>query len=217
MAVNNLTANAVKFLPMARLHERRVELLDERSDHIHVLDSVVQGLESLITLDFFVASQVGSSLVRLHALQQHLKVVCVNVVPESLLPGFELAVDNGDQIPHLLELNELVLAVIELLLLGSLEFEEGLQNVQFFSCSLLLASLFIVFHDLLVGVADNLRGSLLDVVRQVRLEFLSVLKNLDLEFTDSGLDVVRLLGLEGKNSFLDGSEGVVGGVLKGGP
>lgn len=79
---------------MTGLHKLGVELLDQRSDNIHILDTVVQGLESLVILDFFVLGKVRGSLARFHIFEQYLKVVCVNVIPESFLPGFELAVNN---------------------------------------------------------------------------------------------------------------------------
>ncbi len=109
---------------MTRLHEFGVELLDERSDYIHVLYTVVKGLKSLVVLDFFVLGKVWGSLARFHIFEEHLQIVGVDVVPKSFLPSFELAVDDGDEIPHLLQLNQLIFAVNKLFLLSSLELEK---------------------------------------------------------------------------------------------
>ena len=125
-------ANSVELFPMTRLHEFGVELLDERSDYIHVLYTVVKGLKSLVVLDFFVLGKVWGSLARFHIFEEHLQVVGVDVVPESFLPSFELAVDDGDEIPHLLQLNQLIFAVNKLFLLGSLELEKLLKHLKLF-------------------------------------------------------------------------------------
>ena len=65
-------ANSVELFPMTRLHEFGVELLDERSDYIHVLYTVVKGLKSLVVLDFFVLGKVWGSLARFHIFEEHL-------------------------------------------------------------------------------------------------------------------------------------------------
>ena len=100
-----------------------MERLNKRPNDVHVLDTVVEGLERLVVLDVLVLRKGRCGLALLHVLEKALEVVGVDVVPESLFPGLELAVDDGDKIPKLLELDELVLAVIKFLLLGSLELE----------------------------------------------------------------------------------------------
>lgn len=109
----------------------------------------------------------------------------------------------------MLKLDKLVLAVLKLLLLGSVEFEELLENLQALGLFLHSASLLVVLANLLVGVVDNFRVRILLTVRELSLELFSVREDLNLEVTDTNLDVVRLLGLKGKDCFLDGSESVV--------
>jgi hypothetical protein len=101
-----------------------VELLDKGTNHIHVLNTVIKRTESLVVLDVFVLGKLRGSLILLHVLEEKLKVIGVDIVPKGLLPGLELAIDNGDEIPHLLELDKLILAVVELLLLCPLKLEE---------------------------------------------------------------------------------------------
>ena len=121
--VDCLTANSVEPLPVTGLHELGMELLDQRSDCVHLLDTVVQSEESLVVLDIFVLGEEWLGLVLFHVLKEHLKVISIDGIPESLFPRLELSIDDGDKIPKLLELDELVLAVIKFLLLGSLELE----------------------------------------------------------------------------------------------
>jgi hypothetical protein len=63
----------------------------------------------------------------LHELHEHLSV---DLLPEGRLPGFELEINQGDQIPHLLKKAELNSAVLKLLVGGLLNIEEGLKIVQ---------------------------------------------------------------------------------------
>lgn len=199
---------------MAWLHELRVELLDQRANHIHVLHTIVKGLECLVTFDLLVLSKVRSGLVGLDVLEEQLEVISIDVVPKSFLPRFELTINDRDEIPHLLELNKLVLAVGELLLLCSLELEKLLQDLELLGFFLHSLGLFIVLTNLFVGAADNLRVSLSVTEWQLRLEFLSVVQYLDLELTNTEFNVVRLLGLKWKDSFLDRSESVVSCVIQ---
>ena len=105
ISVNNLAANTVKAFPMARLHELGVKLGNERPNNVHVLDSVVQSLEGLVVLDVLVLNESWGSLVCLHVFEESLKVIGIDIVPKGFLPGLELAVNDGDEIPHLLKLN----------------------------------------------------------------------------------------------------------------
>lgn len=189
-------------------------MLDKGANHIHVLHAVVKSLERLVVLDFFVLGKVGRSLILLHILEQDFEVVCINIVPKGLLPGLELAVNDGDKIPHLLELHELVLAVSKLLLLGPLQFEKLLEHLQILCFAFHGARLLVVLTNLQVGIVDDLRISVLDIVGKSSLELLSKLENLDLEVTNSLLDVVGLLGLERQDSFLYWAKGVVSGVFE---
>jgi len=175
---------------MARLHELGVELLDQRPDHIHVLHSIVKSLESFVALDILVCGKVGSSLISFHVLEEQLKIICINVVPKRLLPCLELAIDDGNEIPHLLELSKLILAVVELLLLCSLKFEQLFKSLKFLGLLLHIASLVIVLSNLIISIADYLRVGLVLFERKVLAEFLSVIEDFDLELANSLLDVV---------------------------
>lgn len=139
----------------------------------------------------------------LHVLEKSLKVIGIDVVPEGFLPGLELTVNDGDKIPHLLQLNELVLAINEFLLLGPLQLEELLEGLELFRLFFHLAGLVKVLTNHLVRIVDILSSSLLFTVWELRLELLSVVENLDLELTHSLLDVVGLLRLQGQDSLLD--------------
>jgi hypothetical protein len=199
---------------MTGLHKLRMELLDQGSDDVHVLDTVIQSLESLEVLDLLVLGQVRGGLVGFHGFEEHLKVVGVDDVPESFLPGFELAVNDGDKIPHLLELDQLVFAVIELLLLGPLELEKLLEHLKLFGIFFHGTGLFVVLANLFVSGIDDRRASIQDSVGKCGLEFHSVAEYFDLELTDANLHIVGLLRLQGQDGFLDGAERVVGGVFE---
>lgn len=174
-----------------------MQLRDKWSDHIHVLHSIVQSLESFITLDVFVLSEIWSSLVLLHVLKKLFEVISNNVLPKSLLPGLELTINDGYKIPQLFELNELVLAINEFLLLGPLQFEELLKSLKLLGLFLHHAGLFVVLANLSVGLVNSLRRGHSLARGHIRLELHSVLENFDLELTDASLDIVRFLGLKG--------------------
>ena len=137
-----------------------MQLLNKGSDDIHVLDSVVKSLECFVALDVFVLRKHGGSLVLLHVLEEKLKVISVNLVPKGLFPGLKLAINDGDEIPHLLELDELILAVVELLLLCPLKFEELFESLQFFSLLLHFAILDVVLANLFIGAINHLGARL---------------------------------------------------------
>ena len=137
-----------------------MQLLNEGTDDIHVLDSVVKSLECFVALNIFVLRKYRGSLILLHVLQEKLKVIGVNLVPKGLFPGLELTIDDGDEIPHLLELDKLILTVVKLLLLGPLKFEELFESLQFFSLLLHFAILNVVLANLFIGCINHLRASL---------------------------------------------------------
>ena len=145
---------------MTGLHLRLVQLLNKGSDDIHVLDSVVKSLECFVALDVLVLRKHRGGLIRLHALEEKLKVVGVDVVPKSLFPGLKLTIFDRDEIPHLLELDKLVLAVVKLLLLCPLKFEELFEGLQFFSLLLHLAILDVVLANLFIGCINHLGARL---------------------------------------------------------
>jgi hypothetical protein len=43
--VNSLSGNDLKFFPMSIHHEWRSQLIDQRKDNVHVLNSLVKGKE----------------------------------------------------------------------------------------------------------------------------------------------------------------------------
>lgn len=170
-----------------------MKLRNQRTDSLHVFHTVVKGHECLIVLDIFVLRQSGLSLVVLHGLQSHLKIISINIVPKGLLQRVELAVNDGDQIPHLLQLYELILAFLEFLLLGPLEFEELLKNLELFGFFLHLSGLVVIFTNLFICSSDYFIISILDFMRHCRLELKTIVEDLDLELADTDLDIVRLL------------------------
>ena len=80
-----------------------------------------------------------------------------------------------------------------------------------------MVGLLVVLSDLLVRFVDFFRSRVLLSARHRRLELHSVFEYLDLERTNSNLNVVRLLGLERQDGLFDGSEGIVSGVIELGP
>ena len=133
-----------------------MQLGDEWSDHIHVLHSVVQSLEGFIALDVFVLSEIWSSLELLHVLKKLFEIISNNLLPKSLLPGLELTIDDGDEIPQLFELDELVLAINEFLLFGPLQFEELLKSLKILGLFLHFAGLFVILANLIVRLVNFL-------------------------------------------------------------
>ena len=109
----------------------------------------------------------------------------------------------------MLQKAELSSAVLELLVGGLLNIEKGLKIVQISGLLLDLSGVVVVLSDLGVGIRNDLRGGLSDVVRALGLELHSVLSDLDLELSESIFDVGGLLGLERENLLLDWAEGLL--------
>lgn len=103
LEINILLANDHESPPVTLLHVLGTQLLDHWSNHIHLLDSVVQGAECIVAPDVLVLVQVWSSLLGLDILQERGNALSIDVVPQGLLPGIKLQVNQGNQIPHLLE------------------------------------------------------------------------------------------------------------------
>jgi len=199
---------------VTRLHERGVKLLNERSNHIHVFNSVIEGLECLVVLDFFVLSKVRCCLASLHVLEKLLKIVSINVVPKGCFPGLKLTINDRDQIPHLLKLTQLILTVNKLLLLCSLQFKELFKDLKLLGFILHGAGLVIVLRNLIIGFINYFLSHLSLTVGQCAQELLSKVEHLDLELSNALLHVVRLLRLKGQDCFFDSTEGVIGSVVQ---
>jgi hypothetical protein len=143
VVINLLLSGALKLFPMAILHELGVELCDQRQDDAHVLNAVVKVHKGLPLADRFVLGSGGTALLSLHVLDQVGQVVSVDLFPAGSLPGVELHVDEGDEIPHLLQGDELVAAHLQLLVGSASQIEETLQVVEVLSSLLKLASLIV--------------------------------------------------------------------------
>ena len=212
LEADRLASELHKFFPMSLLHELRVQLRDEWEDLRHVLDSVVKRLERLEALDLLVVVRVGLLGSHLSALGD--QTVSVDLVPEDLLPGSELRVDKGNQIPVLLKVNEIVFAVIEHLELRLSQSEESLQVAEALRLSDHVHSLLVVLFDLVVRGLDDFRRSLSGMVRARFSEFLSVIVDLKSESTDLTLDVLGFLGHDREDLTLDRSKGLLSDINK---
>jgi hypothetical protein len=203
LVVDGLASDDLKLFPVPVHHERGSELVDQREDSVHVLDSLIQGKECFPVLDVFVLCTLRVALLGLHILYQLHQDLSVDLLPKGRLPGLKLEIDQRYQIPHLLEEAELSTAVLELLVGGFLNIEESLKVVQIRGLQLDLSCVVVVLSDLGVGIRYDLRGGLSDVVRALALELHSVFSNLDLELSESIFDVSGLLSLKRKNLLLD--------------
>ena len=58
------------------------------------------------------------------------KVLSVNSLPKLFLPCTELGVNKCNKIPHFLEIDEFVSAILELFVISSLQIEKGLKNLE---------------------------------------------------------------------------------------
>ena len=94
-------------------HERRSKLVDQRQNGVHVLHSLVQGEERFPVLDVLVLSRLWVALLGLHILYELHQDFSVDLLPERRLPGLELEINEGDEIPQLLEVAEVVSAVLQ--------------------------------------------------------------------------------------------------------
>lgn len=141
---------------MPLLHEFGMKLGDQWEDGVHVLNSLVQSLECFPSFDLFVLWALRIALLCLHVLDQGRQLLGINLIPQSRGPCSKLVVNEGNQIPHLLEVEKLVSAILELLVGGLLHIEERLQVVELTGFLLELTSPGIVLANCLVSVADDL-------------------------------------------------------------
>jgi hypothetical protein len=192
------------------LHVLRVELGDEGQDLGHVLDALVEELERLVALDFLVG--VGVGLLGGHVTGLLDEAVGVDLVPEGLLPGVELGIDAGDEIPVLFEVEEVDAAVIELLELGLSQIEKSLQVAETLGLLLHDGGLIVVVVNLGVRFVDDFDGRAGNVVGAVLAELLSEVIDTETEITHGGFDVLSLLLLDGEDASLDGSESLLGDI-----
>jgi len=212
--VNGFHSHALELLPVAGHHELGVELGDKRQHSVHVLNAIVKSNEAAPLRDDLVLGNLGVALLRLHILNEGCKQISVDLVPEGLLPRVELVVDKSNQIPHLLKGDKLGLAVLELFVGGTLQIEESFQVVKLFSLFLKSASLIVEFSNLFVRVVDDFGRAFSDVVRQSVLELDSELLHDDAEASQTSLNVLRLIVLEGQDGLFDGAECFLGDVLE---
>ena len=108
-----------------------MKLLDKWAQLIHVLNTLIQGLECLVILDLLVLRKSWLCLLLHHVLNEGFEIVGVNRVPKLFLPGVKLSIDQGNKIPHLFKGLELILAVFKLLIISSLKIEERLKDLEF--------------------------------------------------------------------------------------
>lgn len=103
-----------EFLPVTFHHEFGVKRRNQRQDGVHVLYPIVQSHKCTVVLDVFVDLGGRVALFGLHVLNKGHKSFSLNLVPKSGLPVFELVLNESDEIPHVLERNKLISAVLEL-------------------------------------------------------------------------------------------------------
>jgi hypothetical protein len=156
----------------------------------------------------------GIALFGLHVLNQVGQVVSVNLFPAGSLPGVELHVNQSDQIPHLLEGDELVAAHLQLLVGSTGQIEKTFQVVKVLSGLLKFASLIVEIRDALVSLLNNCGRGVLNMHGAVVLELDAELLHFNSEAGKASLDVLGLLVLKGKNSFLDGTESLLRNINK---
>lgn len=113
--VDRALCDAHQLLPVALLHELRVEHRDQGKDGVHVLHTIVDGDEGPPVLNVLILGVLRVGLLGLNVLDELHEILGVDLVPKSRFPRVELQINKGNQIPHVLELLELVLAVLELL------------------------------------------------------------------------------------------------------
>lgn len=185
-------------------------------DDVHVLNSLVKGHEGSPVLDFFVLGTLWVALFGLHFLDKRHEVLGINLVPKSGLPGLELVVNEGNEIPHLLEEAKFLRAVVQLLVGRLLDIEKGLKIVEITGLFLELTSFDVVLADRVIRLVDDFWGRVHDVVWASIAELHSVFLNLNLELSESILNVGCLLSLEWENSFLDWSKSFLTDINKSG-
>lgn len=172
-----------------------MELRNEWQDGVHVLHSVVEIGEGAPLADDFVLRYARVALNFLHILDQLSELLCVDLVPEGLLPRVELQVDQSNQVPHFLQRLELVLTVFKLLVAGALEVEQSFQVVELFSLIFKLACLLMEITEHLVRVVDHVNVALGNTIGESVLELDSELLNDNAEAGQSSLDRLCLLVL----------------------
>ena len=179
--------------------------MNKGSGFIHFLDSSFKKLKCVVVLNVFVTRKIKASLILLYDLDEMLELISVNLVPKHIFPGLKLTINDRNEIPHLLQLDKLILAIVKLLLI---------KDLQLFSLLLHLAILDIILINLCIGCINHLGARLRCSRGHVCQELLSVVEDLDLELSHSDLHVIRFFGLQWQNGFFDGSKSVVGSVLQ---
>lgn len=107
-----------------------------------------------------------------------------------------------------------MLAISELLVAAALEIEQCFKIVQLTGLIFKLACFFVELGDLIVSAVNNFRRALSDVIRKSILEFDSEFLYKNTESSQTTLDVLGLLVLEGKNAFLYWAKCFFGYFLK---
>jgi hypothetical protein len=90
-----------------------VQLRNQWQDGVHILDSFIEGEECPEVLDFFVLGTLWVALLCLHVFDLCHQVIGINLVPEGRFPSLKLEVNQGDEIPHLLEVLEISSTVFQ--------------------------------------------------------------------------------------------------------
>ena len=87
---------------MAVQHVIRVEFDDERTQLLHVPHTLHKSSKCLEVFNLLVDGQRLRHLLQLHFPDQGFEIWRIDLVPQRLLPGFELPIDQSNQVPHLL-------------------------------------------------------------------------------------------------------------------
>ena len=149
--VDSRAYNIIKTLPVPGFHAWIMQLLNKGNHDLHILDTVVKSLKCFVILNIFVLRKFRASKSLLKKFEVYFKVINVNLVPKVVFPGLNPTINARDEIPHILELDKLILAVYKLRLF---------KNLQFFSLLLHFAILDMVLVNLFIGCINHLRACL---------------------------------------------------------
>ena len=198
--VEGLPGLHLDFLPVPLLHELGVQGGHQRQDDAHVLSELSQRAVPIEALDLL--WQVLD--LQLHAFVELEQGVGFDGPPLLGLPVLVHVHHHQDVIPHGLEVPEVLLAVLDLLVVGLLELEQLLQVSEVVGLFLDLLQLLLVVLDLVVGLVDHHEVHVSgEVEGQVLLEVVSELLDSFLELLDPLSQVLLLLVLLLKDLGLD--------------
>jgi hypothetical protein len=154
------------------------------------------------------------ALFGLHVLDEGSQLLSVNLLPSGSFPRLKLVVDQGNEIQHLFQIVEFILAVLELLMVRFLQNKQSFQVVKLLGLLLKLASFVIVIVDGDVSLVDDFVCSVLNILWAVLKEFTSEVVHLLHEGSLTLLDVLRLSVLKRKNFFLNWTQSGLANIVK---